>query len=104
VRIKSISKRKFNRFLQFHAILESTIGEEVQWFDDEKENTIGTIAFSEGERGWNYAILQRDWTGKFQVCSLGANLFSLEAARIDLLVAMARTNKDGYSLFRGRTE
>lgn len=104
MRIKSISKWKFKRFLKFHALLESAIGEEVQWFGDETENTIGTIAFSEGVRGWNYAVLHRDWTGDFQVSSLGANLFSLKSARIDFLVAMAGAERSGYSPFRGRTE
>jgi hypothetical protein len=104
VRIKSISRWKFNRFLRFHVILETAIGEEVQWFGDDAENIIGTIAFSKGERGWNYAILKRDWAGNFQVCNLTANLYSLPAARIDFLVAMAGTEKGGHSVFRGRTE
>ena len=104
MRIKSISRWKFNRFLRFHAILEAGIGEEVQWFGDDAENMIGTIAFSKGERGWNYAILKRDWMGNFQVCDLGANLYSLEAARIDFLVAMAGTERGGVLSFTRRTE
>lgn len=104
MQVKSISKWKFNRLLRFHAILASAIGEEIQWFSDDTEVTIGTIAFSQGDRGWNYAILRRDWTGDFQVCSLRANLFSLNAARIDFLAAMTGTEKGALTASRGRTE
>jgi hypothetical protein len=93
VQIKNICRPEFEQFLRFHAILELAIGKEVEWFSDGTENTIGTIAFSQGERGWNYAVLKRDWTGDFQVRDLGANLYSLEAARVDFRRAMAETDR-----------
>jgi hypothetical protein len=104
VRIKNISRWKFERFLRFHAILETVIGDEVEWFGDAVENTIGTIAYCEGERGWNYAVLKRGWTGDFQVCDLGANLYSLDAARIDFRLAMAAAENTELSLLRCSSE
>ena len=97
MRIKNICRPDFERFLRFHAILELAIGREVEWFSDAVENTIGTIAFSQGERGWNYAVLRRDWTGDFQVRDLGANLYSLEAARADFRRAMAAAEATEHS-------
>ena len=104
MRIKNICRPKFERFLQFHAILELAVGKEVEWFSDAVENTIGTIAFCQGERGWNYAVLRRDWTGDFQVCDLGANLYSLGAARVDFRRAMAEADKTVLSLLHQRSE
>ncbi len=91
VLVKSISSRKFNRFLPAHNHLRTAIGEEVEWFADDRENSIGTIAFSTEERGWNYAILKRDWMGDFQVGELKANFQNARAARIDFLRAMGAT-------------
>jgi hypothetical protein len=65
----------------------------VEWFADDPENTIGTIAFSKEERGWNYAILRRDWTGDFQVCNLKANLGNFRAASVDCVLAMKEAEK-----------
>jgi len=104
VQIKNICRSEFERFLQFHAILESAIGKEVEWFSDAVENTIGTIALCHGDRGWNYAVLRRDWTGDFQVRDLGANLYSLEAARIDFRRAMATAENTEPSIFPGSSE
>ena len=104
MRIKNICRPKFERFLQFHAILELAVGKEVEWFSDAVENTIGTIAFCQGGRGWNYAVLRRDWTGDFQVCDLGANLYSLEAARVDFRRAMAVAENTEPSIFPRNSE
>jgi hypothetical protein len=104
VRIKGISRWKFERFLRFHAILETAIGKEVEWCSDAVENTIGSIAFSEGERGWNYAVLRRDWTGNFQVRDVRANLYSLEAARVDLRRAMAAAESTEHPIFQRGSE
>lgn len=104
MRIKNICRPEFEGFLRFHAILETAIGKEVEWFSDAVENTIGTIAFSRGERGWNYAVLRRDWTGDFQVRDLGANLYSLEAARVDFRRSMAGAENTEHSIFRRSSE
>lgn len=104
MQIKNICRPEFEQFLQFHAILETAMGDEVEWFSDTMENTIGTIAFCQGERGWNYAVLKRDWAGDFQVCNLGTNRYSLEAARVDFRRAMAETENTEHSIFPGSSE
>jgi hypothetical protein len=93
VSVKSISSWQFNRFLPTRNHLGTVIGKEVEWFADDPENTIGTIAFSKEERGWNYAILRRDWTGDFQVCNLKANLGNFRAASVDCVLAMKEAEK-----------
>jgi len=104
VQIKNICRVEFEQFLRFHTILELAIGREVEWFSDTVENTIGTIAFCQGQRGWNYAVLKRDWTGDFQVRDLGANLFSLEAARVDFRRAMTEAENTEHSLLPRNSE
>ena len=102
--IKNIRRLEFEQFLRFHVILELAMGQEVEWFSEAAENTIGTIAYCQGERGWNYAVLRRDWKGAFQVCDLGANLYSLEAARIDFRRAMTEAEKNKHSTFPRSSE
>ena len=104
MQIKNICRLEFERFLRFHAILELAIGKEVEWFSEAAENTIGTIAFCQGERGWNYVVLKRDWTGDFQVCDLGANLYSLGAARVDFQRAMTEAENTEHSAFPRTSE
>jgi hypothetical protein len=93
VSAKSISSWKFNRFLPAHNHLRTVIGKEVKWYADDPENSIGTIAFSKKERGWNYAILRRDWMGDFQVCDLKTNLPNFRAASVDCVLAIKAAEK-----------
>ena len=91
--VKSISSWKFNRFLPTRNDLRTVIGKEVEWYADDPENSIGTIAFSKKERGWNYAILRRDWMGDFQVCNLKTNFPNVRAASVDCVVTMKAAEK-----------
>ena len=91
--VKSISSWKFNRFLPTRNDLRTAIGKEVEWFADDPENSIGTIAFSKKKTGWNYAILRRDWMGDFQVCNQKANLPNFRAASVDCVVTMKAAEK-----------
>ena len=97
--VKSISSSKFNRFLPAHNNLRTVIGEEVEWYADDPENSIGTIAFSKEKGGWNYAILKRDWTGDFQVCELKTDFPNLRAASVDCIQAMEATAKSEQQSF-----
>ena len=99
VSVKSISSWKFNRFLPPCNDLRTSIGKETEWYADDPENSIGTIAFSKEERRWNYAILSRDWMGDFQVCNLKAKFKSSQAARVDCVLAMKAAEKSGGQSF-----
>jgi len=98
--LKKIGSRRFHRFLPAGNHLGTVIGEEVEWFADGPENAIGTIAFNTNARGWNYAILRRDWKGDFQVCDLKVRFQSFPATRADLLLAMrtGRKTNGGFPL------
>jgi hypothetical protein len=95
VSVKSISSLKFNRFLPTRNHLRTAIGKEVEWYADDPENSIGTIAFSKEERGWNYAILRRDWMGDFQVSNLKANFRNSRTASVDCVLMMRDAEKGG---------
>ena len=102
--VRSISGSKFNRFLPAHNNLRTVIGEEVKWYADDPENSIGTIAFSKEKRGWNYAILKRDWMGDFQVCNLKTNLLNFRAASVDCVLAMTAAEKSEQRSFSDITD
>jgi len=93
VSLKTISSLRFNRFLPAGNRLGTATGEEVEWFADDPENAIGTIAFNADAQGWNYAILERDWKGDFQVCWLKAGFQNFPAARADFLLTMRTGRK-----------
>ncbi|HVM61629.1 MAG TPA: hypothetical protein VMV72_12270 [Verrucomicrobiae bacterium] len=91
--LKTISGRRFNRFLPAGNHLRAVIGEELEWFADAPENAIGTIAFNADAASWNYAILERDWKGEFQVCELQDGFQSFPAARAGFLLMMSAGRK-----------
>jgi hypothetical protein len=97
VSVKSISNWKFNQFLPTGNHLRNVIGKEVEWYADDSENSIGTIAFSKKQRVWNCAILRRDWMGDFQVCDLKTNLPNFRAACADCMSAKAAEKSDQRS-------
>lgn len=102
--VKSISSSKFNRFLPTRNNLRTVIGKEVEWYADDPENSIGTIAFSKEQRGWNYAIMKRDWMGDFQVCNLKTNLLNFRAASVDCVQAMKTAEKSERRSFSEITD
>ena len=104
VSVKSISSWKFNRFLPTSNHLRTVIGKEVKWYADDPENSIGTIAFSKEKRGWNYAIMRRDWMGDFQVCNQKANFPNVRAASVDCVLAMKAAEKSGRRSFSEITD
>ena len=91
--IKTIPRSEFTRWLPQNPALESWMAEQVEWFSDRTENLLGTIAKGKGVAGWNYVILERDKIGDFYVHKVMDNFFSLETARVDLLLWMAGSEK-----------
>ena len=87
--VKRISREQFNRRLSFHQVLERLTGEEVEWFATSSDGLLGTVAKGTGEAGWNYVVLKRKKTGGVKVCDVGVNFFNRNAAKVDLLLAMA---------------
>jgi hypothetical protein len=73
--VKTIGRREFNRLLPHHHVLESLMGEQIEWFANKAKTLIGTIALSKTGRSWNYAVLRRNKLGNFQVCEIGQNFF-----------------------------
>jgi len=91
--IKTIPRSEFDRLRPLRSALESLMGEQVEWFSNRSGNLLGTVAKGEGVAGWNYAILKRDKKGDPHVRKVMSNLFSLDDARVDVLLAMAGIEK-----------
>jgi hypothetical protein len=88
--IKTIPHSEFDRLLPRQFTLEKLVGEELEWFSNRSGTMVGTIAKQENVAGWNYVILKRDTKGDSRVRKVMNNFFSLKAARVDLLLSMAR--------------
>jgi hypothetical protein len=90
MRIKAIPRSEFDRLLPQNPAVESLVGEEVEWFSNRSGSLLGAVAKGEGVAGWNYAILKWDQKGILHVRKVMNNFFSLKAARVDLLMSMAK--------------
>ena len=95
---ESIRKERFDRFQPPDLGLESLMAWQIEWFANKAGTTIGTLAVSEAEEGWNYVVLRRDKTGDFRVYKLGGDAFSLDDARAECLLEMAAAEKSFVSL------
>ena len=97
---RSISRDEFVRCLGLHDDLERFVGKEIEWFADDTGNVIGTIALA--GRGWSCVILKRDKTGGFRVCTVRGSLYSVDAARADVLSEMKVAERTGQKVFPQR--
>jgi hypothetical protein len=95
--VKRILREQFNRLLPVQQVLESLTGEEVEWFAAKPGDLLGTVAKGRGEASWNYVVLKQEKTGGFKVCNVEANFFSRNAARTNLLLAMATPAKSRHN-------
>ncbi len=91
--IHTVPHSEFDRVLPHHPVLERFMAEQVAWFSNRSGNLLGTIAGGRGVTGWNYAIMKRDTAGDFHVRKMMTNFSSLAAARVCLLLSMARIEK-----------
>jgi hypothetical protein len=91
--IKTIPRSEFARLLPYNPILEDFMVEQVEWFSDRSGNLLGAIAKGKGVAGWNYVILERDKFGDFYVHRMMNNFCGSGAARVDLLLWMAGSEK-----------
>jgi hypothetical protein len=91
--IKTIPRSEFDRLVPHNPVLENWMVEQVELFSDTSGKSLGAIAKGKGLATWNYVILKRDQKGIFQVRRVMSDLFSLEVARVDLLLWMAGSEK-----------
>jgi hypothetical protein len=71
--IKTIPRSEFDRLVPQNPSLESCMVEQVEWFSDKSEKSLGAIA--KGMAGWNCVILEEDQKGIFQVRKVMSNFF-----------------------------
>ena len=65
------------------------IGNEVEWYVDDVESVIGTIARGILGSRWSYTILRRNVLGDFLASTLSRNFLDLQTARVARLQEMA---------------
>lgn len=68
---------------------------QIEWFANKSGTTIGTLATAKMNAGWNYAVLNRDEAGNFQVRKLGIDAYSLDDARSEFMREMAAAENSG---------
>lgn len=93
--VKTIPRSEFDLLLPCPLVLESLMGEQLEWFSNGSGTMVGAIAKGTGVAGWNYAILKRDKAGGFHIRKVMSNFFNVSAARVDLFLSMAEIGKFG---------
>ena len=91
--IKTIPRSEFEQLLPRNPALENWMVNQVEWFSNKSGNLLGALAKGKDVAGWNYVILERDKLGDFYVQKVMNNFFGSEAARVDLLLWMAGSEK-----------
>jgi hypothetical protein len=93
MKIKSISRWEFNRFVPRNFLLESFVGDQVGWWADETRSIIGTIARATMEPKWRCVLMAQDADGDFRVYDLQWEIKSRLAASVHLFRAMEAAQK-----------
>lgn len=75
--MKQITRKEFDRLLPRHSRLEELMGAQIEWYANVARTLIGTIAVTPVGRSWNFAVLERNRLGTYQVCDVGDNFFNL---------------------------
>jgi predicted transcriptional regulator len=89
--INSMGREAFHRLLQRN-VSDIAVGEEFEWYGDQAETILGTVGMSR-IKGWNFAIIEPDTAGNFQVCKRQGNFLSRHSARVGLLRQMAEAER-----------
>lgn len=95
--IRAIPRSEFDRLLPQNSAVESLVGKEVEWFSNRSGNLLGAVAKGEGVAAWSYAILKRDQKGDPHVRKVMNGFFSVNAAKVDLLLSMAEIENIDYA-------
>ena len=101
--VKDIGRAEFVRRLPARSDLERFIGEEIEWFSNQRGNVIGTIARGDKSKGWNYVVLKQTQTSEFHVCNAVCNFYNHEAARVDCMFAMVEAGQNRPAQFSQMT-
>ena len=73
----------------FGSELAPYIGEELEWYVDDVNNVIATIAEGISGSSWNYSTLRRNVLGDFLASTLSRNFMDLQTARVACQQEMA---------------
>jgi HJR/Mrr/RecB family endonuclease len=93
--IKEISENKFYSYNVQKSPMASMIGEEVEWFQDEENNLLGTVIQDKIDKDWGYVLMAKESDGKFRAIEVNASLESTDAAETELLNKMAELAHSG---------
>lgn len=87
--IRSITRGEFQLLMPSHELLRCVVGEQVDWYVDESETVIGTVAAGKTDGNWVYVVLGRERTGMFRAVAMNRTMESREEAGAELLQAMS---------------
>jgi hypothetical protein len=88
IRIKSIPRSRFDRLLAVNRFLESVIGNEEEWFADDSETLLGTVADGLLFDRWTYVLLGTGGITGFRILKIEFGVSTRDEATSRLLRIM----------------
>jgi hypothetical protein len=97
--IKTISQPMFEALCFMRRPAIKIIGEEREWYSDDKENVLGVVIFDRPDEDWLYVILVRDEAARFRAIDQEINCKTDFEARNALHKKMKEYSQAGKSVF-----
>jgi hypothetical protein len=91
--INGMDTAAFHRLLPKNLVSNIDVGEEFEWYGDRGETIFGAIGVSR-KKGWSFAIVKQDESGRLQVSQRQGNFPSRHTARVGLLLHMTGAEAD----------
>jgi hypothetical protein len=92
--INTIARSRVQSLVADNPSLERIIGNEVEWFANDAETLIGTIAHDAALDHWTYVLLGKAGTGSYHALAIETGLVSQDEATVRLLRAMKAHEED----------
>jgi hypothetical protein len=86
--VKNISRWKFTELLSGDSSPQPAGGEQVEWWANDAETVLGTVAKGKSTEGWLCVLLGREADGTFGIQTVELGFDCLQAAQLRLLNAM----------------
>ena len=88
IRINSVPRSQFDRLLAANRVLEPVIGNEAEWFADDSETLLATVADGLLFVRWTYVLLEKGGITGFHIVRIESGVSTRDEATVRLLRIM----------------
>lgn len=93
--VKAIPENKFYSYNVLQSPMATMIGEEIEWYQDEQNNLLGTVIRDKIDKDWSYVIMASESGGQFRAIDVNASIQSPDIAKTELIYKMTELSRVG---------